>query len=57
MKTLYKKPELTIVDINKPRLLAGSIAVGDEYQQEDKVLGKGGWGLWSDEDEPEEVDY
>ena len=56
MKTIYQKPELTVVDINKPRLLAGSIAVGEEYQQEDKVLGKGGWGLWTD-DEPEEVDY
>ena len=54
MKTLYKKPELTIVNINKPCLLASSIKEGDEYSGT-KVLGKGG-GFWSD-DEPEDEDY
>ena len=58
MKTRYKKPELTVVGINKPCLLAGSIQVAEKnFKEGDVVLSKGGWSLWSDEDEPEEVDY
>ncbi len=52
MKTIYMKPELTVVDINKPCLLAGSIPVAKEYEENQPVLGKSGWN-WSD-DEPEE---
>lgn len=54
MKTIYMKPELTVVNINKPCLLAGSegIPVAADYSEGDVVLGKGGWN-WSD-DEPEE---
>lgn len=51
MKTIYMKPELTVVNINKPCLLAGSIQEGTEYSGT-VVLGKEG-GFWSD-DEPEE---
>ena len=52
MKTIYMKPELTVVNINKPCLLAGSIPVAEEYEENQPVLSKSGWS-WSD-DEPEE---
>ena len=56
MKTIYMKPELTVVNINKPCLLAGSegIPVATEnFSEGDVVLSKGGWN-WSDEPE---MDY
>lgn len=56
MKTIYMKPELTVVNINKPCLLAGSIQEGNEYQSGQKVLSKGG-GIYWDDEEPEEVDW
>lgn len=55
MKTIYMKPELTVVNISKPCLLAGSevIPVATEnFSEGNVVLGKSGWN-WSD-DEPEE---
>lgn len=55
MKTIYQKPELTVVDINKPRLLAGSIAVGEQYNGE-TVLSKSG-GYWIEDDDEEEDEY
>ena len=52
MKTIYVKPQLTVVGINKPCLLTGSenIQVGSEYKSGNTVLGKGGSILWSDDD-------
>jgi len=56
MKTTYMKPELKVVIINNPCLLNNaSIPVGEKYGGT-TVLSKGG-GFWSDDDEPEEVDW
>lgn len=58
MKTIYMKPELTVVNINKPCLLAGSEGIPvatEDFSKGDVVLGKEG-GFWSD-DEPEEVGW
>ncbi|MBR3523003.1 MAG: hypothetical protein IKN75_10875 [Prevotella sp.] len=55
MKTIYMKPELTVIKINKPCLLNASLPEGEEYQSNQPVLSKDG-GFWSD-DEPEEVGW
>lgn len=54
MKTIYIKPELTVVGINKPSLLAGSIPEGTEFSGT-TVLSKGG-GFWSDDEEEDYYD-
>lgn len=56
MKTIYVKPQLTVVGINKPCLLTGSdnIPQGESYKKDDIVLSKGGWS-W-DDDEPEDYE-
>ena len=56
MKTIYVKPQLTVVGINKPCLLTGSenIQLGNSYRSGETVLGKGGT-FWSD-DEPMDYD-
>ncbi len=55
MKTIYMKPELTVIKINKPCLLNASLPEGQEYNGT-TVLSKGGSMLWSN-DEDFDHDY
>ena len=55
MKTIYMKPELTVIKINKPCLLNASLPEGKEYNGT-TVLSKGGSMLWSDDEEEDYYD-
>lgn len=55
MRKEYSKPELMVVILKTHHIMAGSIPEGEEYKENDVVLGKQGFGGW-DDDEPGE-DY
>ena len=56
IKKTYIAPEFTTVLLNNKPLLAYTSQLGTTATSGEKALGKDG-GFWSDDDEPEEVDW
>ena len=56
MKTIYVKPEATIVSIqqNECILTSSDISKGNAYKSGDEVLSRRGGSVWDDEDEEED---
>ena len=58
MKKIYQNPEMTVIKIQPAQMIAASTP---KYTEEETTetsgnAAKSGW-LWSDDDEPTEVDY
>lgn len=52
MKKIYINPDLKIVKIQTAKMIAQSIAVGEQsFQSGDAVLSRGGNSVWDDEDD------
>ena len=60
MKKAYNQPTIEIVRLQPFRLMEGSpVSVSSEDYNEgtQTIAAKGSGGFWSDDDEPEEVDW
>ena len=53
MKKIYQTPNITVVNTQTTQIMAGSVKVGQEYQNGDVTLSRRR-GFWDDDDSGEE---
>ena len=55
MKKIYQTPNTIVVNIQTTQIIASSIDVGQEYQENDVVLSRRrSFSIWSDDDNTDE---
>ena len=57
MNKKYIMPSISVFEVKPAVVMQTASEQVKNQNAEHEALSKGGWGLWSDEDEPEEVDY